>query len=131
MPLHKIGELSKSTNNNIEHQGLEFYTDTMVPWLERIEQEFDSKLNIGVDRLTVKHEFDPRKLLRADSKARGEYLRVLFNLGAKTPNEIRQIEGDDLIEDPAMDKYYVQLNMSEIGKLNDNKKGITDGKDAA
>jgi HK97 family phage portal protein len=128
VPLHKIGELSKSTNNNIEHQGLEFYTDTMVPWLERIEQEFDSKLNIGVDRLVVKHEFDPRKLLRADSKSRGEYLRVLFNLGAKTPNEIRQIEGDDIMDNPAMNKTYLQLNMSDIETLEDNKKKIKDVK---
>jgi HK97 family phage portal protein len=32
VPPHKIGELARSTNNNIEHQGIEFWTDTMLPW---------------------------------------------------------------------------------------------------
>ena len=32
VPPHKIQDLQRSTNNNIEHQGIEFVTMTMRPW---------------------------------------------------------------------------------------------------
>jgi phage portal protein BeeE len=30
MPPHKVGELERSTNNNIEHQALEYVTDCLM-----------------------------------------------------------------------------------------------------
>lgn len=44
VPPHKIGHLLRSTNNNIEHQGLEFSRETLRPWKVEIEQECDYKL---------------------------------------------------------------------------------------
>jgi HK97 family phage portal protein len=120
VPLHKLQDLQRSTNNNIEHQSLEFYTDTMSPWFERIEQEFDMKLLYGADRFKMKHEFDVRKLLRTDTKTRSQYYRTLFNMGAITPNQIRQSEGDNSIDIPAMNKTYLQLAMSDIENLENN-----------
>jgi HK97 family phage portal protein len=37
VPPHKIADLTRSTNNNIEHQDLEFVKDTLRPWSERGE----------------------------------------------------------------------------------------------
>lgn len=44
VPPHKIAHLLRATNNNIEHQGLEFTRDTCRPWIKEIEQEGDYKL---------------------------------------------------------------------------------------
>lgn len=44
VPPHKIAHLLRATNNNIEHQGLEFTRDTLRPWVKEIEQEADFKL---------------------------------------------------------------------------------------
>ena len=35
MPPHKIGNLSKATFANIEHQAIEYVTDCLMPWLEK------------------------------------------------------------------------------------------------
>src|SRR6185312_17548561 len=39
VPLHLIQDLSKSTNNNIEQQSIEFVMHTVRPWAVRWEQE--------------------------------------------------------------------------------------------
>lgn len=44
VPPHKVGHLLRATNNNIEHQGLEFVRDTLRPWKVEIEQETSYKL---------------------------------------------------------------------------------------
>lgn len=44
VPPHKVAHLARATNNNIEHQGLEFSRDTLRPWKVEIEQECDYKL---------------------------------------------------------------------------------------
>src|SRR6202008_918350 len=44
IPAHKVGDLGRSTNNNIEHQALEFVQDGGVPWLVNAEQEFSTQL---------------------------------------------------------------------------------------
>jgi HK97 family phage portal protein len=44
VPPHKVGHLLRATNNNIEHQGLEFSRDTLRPWKVEIQQECDFKL---------------------------------------------------------------------------------------
>ena len=44
VPPHKVGHLLRATNNNIEHQGLEFSRETLRPWKIEIEQECDYKL---------------------------------------------------------------------------------------
>ncbi|QRF55749.1 phage portal protein [Variovorax paradoxus] len=43
VPPHKIAFLLRATNNNIEHQGLEFSRDTLRPWVQEIQQESDYK----------------------------------------------------------------------------------------
>jgi len=44
VPPHMIGDLERSTNNNIEHQSIEFVQYTLRPWLVRWEQEVNRKL---------------------------------------------------------------------------------------
>src|SRR3712207_7344017 len=43
VPLHLVQDLSRSTNNNIEHQGLEFIVYTMLPWFKRWEENFKDR----------------------------------------------------------------------------------------
>lgn len=120
VPQHKIGNLDRATNNNIEHQDLEFYKGTVSNWIERIEQEFNRKVLLPKEKPFYKHEFDVNKLLRADSKARADLNRALFNMAAKTPDEIRISEGLNPMGTPAMQKTYLQINMSDVDNLETN-----------
>ncbi len=108
MPPHKIGHLKRATNNNIEHQGLEFVTDTMMPWFVRWEQALSRDVFSDVDRnMGLFPEFQVTALLRGDSKSRAEfYAKALANRWM-VPNEVRELEnmnpvpwGDEPIPTP-------------------------------
>ena len=109
VPPHKIGHLEKSTNNNIEHQGLEFVTDSLMPWLVRWEQSIARDLLTRTQRQQYFAAFLVDGLLRGDTAARGEFYNKLWNMGAINPNEIRQKENMNPRE--GGDEYYVPLNM--------------------
>lgn len=70
MPLHKIQDMSASTNNNIEQQALEFLTDCMLPWLERWTQSLDTQLLTEQEQDEYYFQFDVDDLLRADTVSR-------------------------------------------------------------
>ena len=90
-----IGDLERSTNNNIEQQNINYYTITAKPWLERFEAEINRKLFMGTDEFA---EFDTRRLLRGDFKNRMEGLSKGVNSGIYTPNEAREAEGLNPVE---------------------------------
>ena len=106
-------------NSNIEHQGIEFVTYTMTPWLTRWEETCNRKLLLPSERYTYFTEFMVNALLRGDSAARAAYYRERFYLGSLSPNDIRELENENPIPDPNADLYYVQANMlpmSQAGK---------------
>jgi len=109
VPQHKIGILDRSTNNNIEHQGLEFVTDTLGPWLVRIEQECKRKLLTERQKPTYAIKFDYDGLLRGDVTARGNFYRSLWGMGVLSANDIADMEDRDHVA--GGDERYVPLNM--------------------
>lgn len=107
VPPHKIGDLSKATFSNIEHQAIEFVTDCVLPWCRRFETRMTSYLLSAQDRASGYYiAFDLKGLLRGDAAARGALYRELFNLGAITANEIRRAE--DLNPYADGDVHFVQ-----------------------
>jgi HK97 family phage portal protein len=121
VPPHKIGHLEKSTNNNIEHQSIEWVVDTIRPWLVRTEQEINRKLFMPSERdLFAEHKVDA--LLRGDIKGRYEAYQIGRNTGFLSANDIRSLENMNPIEDG--DIYLVPLNMTtpdKIGQEPDNQ----------
>ena len=113
MPLHKIGHLLRATNNNIEHQGLEYVTDTMIPWEVRWEQEVRKKLFTPAERnLVARH--NNNALLRGDTTSRGAWYSKMLMEGVYSVNDVRALE--DLNPIPNGDTHYHQMNMIELGK---------------
>lgn len=103
---HKIGDLEKATFSNIEHQSIEFVTDTLLPWVRRFEARAENWLLTDAERRQFSVEFNLRGLLRGDAKARGELYKALFYASAISPNEIRRMEGMNPIE--GGNRYYIQ-----------------------
>jgi HK97 family phage portal protein len=89
VPLHMIGELSRSTNNNIEHQGLEWATNTIRPECTRIERRINMQLFGPRESAVFYAEFNLDALMRGDSAGRAAYYSALRNIGAINANEIR------------------------------------------
>jgi HK97 family phage portal protein len=105
---HKIGDLTRSTNNNIESENLSFITDTMLPWIIRWEKAMQRQLLTAAEKKKYRFKFNINGLLRGDQQARGEFYQKLFNLGALSPNDIRELE--DMNPVKGGDQYFVQGN---------------------
>lgn len=95
VPPHKIQHLLRSTNNNIEHQGLEFSRDTMRPWKVEIEQEADYKLVAYRSKKFVEIDLDWAE--QGDYKSRAEAYQILRACGVFTVNDVLRKLGENTI----------------------------------
>jgi HK97 family phage portal protein len=108
MPLHMIGDLDRSTNNNIEQQSLEYVIYSIRPRLIRWEEAIKATfLDIDDDTITI--EFSVLALLRGDLKSRSAYIHSMVQDGVLTRNEAREMEGRDPID--GLDEPLRPLNM--------------------
>ena len=126
VPLHMINELDRSTNNNIEHQGIEFVMYTMLPWVEKWEQELDRKLFYETEKTKVFTKFNLDGLLRGDAEARATIMTAQFNSGALTANEIRKNNGLNAVA--GGDVRYVNANLMPLAADGMPVKTEEDGK---
>lgn len=92
---HKVADLSRSTNNNIEHQGLEHLTDCLLPRLVRIEQALSRALLTPAEQEEYVIEFLVDSVLRADFKTRMEGYAQAIQNGMLSPNEARVKENEN------------------------------------
>lgn len=127
VPPHKIGDLTRSTNNNIESQSIEFWTDTMLPWAELWESSIEFFL-LGPDS-DFEPEFDMSRMMRGDSAGRSAYYNQGINSGWLTRNEARQAEGYDPID--GLDEPLRPLNMVEDSQASDELIEADGGADDA
>ena len=117
IPQHMIGNLANATNNNIEAQGIEYVKFTLLPWIKRIEAEFNRKLVPYNELGKTRVKFNVETLMRADSITRANFYNIMFNVGALSPNDIRRLE--NLNPRPGGDEYFTPMNLqgSAAGKL--------------
>lgn len=111
VPQHKIQILTRSTNNNIERQSIDYVTDSILPWAVRWEQAIRRDLIIARARFFGEHNLEG--LLRADTKARFEAYAIAVSLGWMTRNEVRQRENLSPLE--GLDEPMTPLNMDVAG----------------
>jgi HK97 family phage portal protein len=131
VPPHMIGDLDKSSFNNIEQQSLEFVKYCISPWITRWEQALYRALLLPSERgkLTIKFNLDG--LLRGDYVTRINGHRVAINSGFMTPNEARRLENmNDVPEGQGGDEFMVNgsmVKLSEIGLAYKVKQGGKSG----
>lgn len=116
VPPHKIADLSRSTNNNIEHQGIEFVTDAIVPWATRLEQEVNVKLFSPRAQGRVYTKLMVNAIMRGDAKSRAEFYKTMTQIGAMSVNDVLALEEMNGIG-PAGDAHLVQLNQTTLERL--------------
>ncbi len=108
---HKIGHLLRATFSNIEHQAIESVTDTLIPWITRLEQEANYKLTSTNDRVSYT-KINVNALLRGDLKSRSEFYNSMLDRGVFSINEVRELE--DLNPIPNGDLRLVPMNMQTL-----------------
>lgn len=119
VPPHLIGHLERATFSNIEHQGLEFVTHTILPWLKRWEQAISQRLMTRDERRTYYSEFLVDGLLRGDITVRYQAYAVGRQWGWLSADDVRKLENMDVLPDGQGEKYLLPLNMVDANKLDD------------
>ena len=112
VPPHLIADLERSTNNNIEHQGIELVVYTLLPYLKKLEAELNYKLLTTDQAKKMYFSFNVNGLMRGDSTARANFYRTMYTISAMNPNEIRRLENMNEYEGGEI--YFTQANMQPV-----------------
>lgn len=112
VPPHMIANLERSTNNNIEHQGIEFVMYSLMPYLIAWEKTLNWKLFTPAERRAgyyVKHNV--AALLRGDYKTRQEGLGQMRQNGVINADTWLDMEDMNPIGGVAGEAYLVNGTM--------------------
>ena len=115
MPPHKIGLLENATFSNIEHQAIEFVTDTIRPWLIRFEQALYRDLLGEREQQSLYFEYLVDGLLRGDTGTRYGAYAVARQWGWLSVNDIRRFENMPPVD--GGDVYLQPMNMTPAGEF--------------
>ena len=107
VPPHLIGDLSRSTFSNIEHQSIDFATHTIRPWLVRIEQAMNRALFSVSEKGRFYVQFNLDGLMRGDYKSRMEGYAIARQNGWMSANDIRALENLNPIPDEEGGNTYL------------------------
>jgi HK97 family phage portal protein len=124
VPPHLIGDLSRATFSNIEHQAIDFVTHSVNPWVQRIETELNRKLFLQSEQEEYYVKMNLNGLMRGDSQSRAAYYNQLFQIGIFSQNDIRRLEDMNAIE--GGDRYFVPMNMTPVDKLDEVQQDNND-----
>ena len=115
VPPHLVQDLSRSTFNNIENQGISFVQYSIVPWTIRWEQALSRSLLTVDERRKYEITFNVDGLMRGAHKERYDAYAVAINNGFMSPNDVRRLENLDLIPaDQGGETFMVQGAMMPL-----------------
>ena len=115
VPPHMIGDLEKSSFNNIEQQSLEFVKYTLDPWVSRWEQAMVRALLTPDEKKKYFFKFNVDGLLRGDYQSRMNGYATARQNGWRSANDIRELENLDRIPaEQGGDLYLINGNMTKL-----------------
>ena len=113
VPSTCIGDTGAMKWSTVEQEFISAQVFCLLPWQHRIESAIDISI-LGHYGPDIYSKLDNRGLLRADTAGRAQLYQTLFNMGAITPNEIREFEDLPQLDEPAADETYMQLGFSTL-----------------
>lgn len=117
IPPHKMAQLERSTNNNIEEQGIDYITNCLAPWIDRWRRAVYRCLLTVDEQIAgrVWAEHDVAGLLKGDFTAQTEGFRKMLEKGVYTINEVRKWINLNPVD--GGDDHLVQLNLSTVQNI--------------
>jgi HK97 family phage portal protein len=119
IPAHMLADLENATFSNIEHQGQEWVTYSLLPWIVNIEQAIVRDLLEGPEQEAYQAKMAVQALLRGDATTRAAYYSSLTQNGLATTNEVRAWEDMNPSDEPNADKLRVQSALVPLENLGD------------
>lgn len=114
MPMHLLQSLERATNNNIEHQSLDYMRTCLRMWAVRIEQEINRKLLAGP--YFAEHDFNAFQ--RGDFASQTTGYALLRQWGVYSANDIlRSLRQNPIPEDEGGNVRLAPLNMVPLESM--------------
>ena len=121
VPPHLVGDLSKATFSNIEHQSIDYVVHTLRPWLVRFEQAVNLQLLNELERGEHFSKFNVDGLLRGDFSTRMQGYATGRQNGWYSANDICEMEDRNPLPDgQGGDEYLVNGNMMSAARAATN-----------
>jgi phage portal protein BeeE len=122
VPLHLIQSLDRATNNNIEHQSLDFLNHSLAPQLDNAAQEMTFKLLTEEEQADMYIGHIKQAIMSVDSRSRAEYLMRMHQMGVLNGDMIADLEDVNRPTDGRGQVYYVPVNLAPAMTPDEAKK---------
>lgn len=125
VPPHKLYDLERATFSNIEHQGIEYVTDSIMSHTQNWVEWLNLRLLTFAESANYYFHFELKKLMQADSQVRAEFYNKMFMAGVLSPKQIAELEEIESYE--GSDRHYVQGAMIPTDKVDEfiSKQNVT------
>ena len=117
LPPHMLGDLSRATFSNIEHQDLQFVKYCLRPILRRQEIELEEKLLKPEERGRIRIRYNLDGMLRGDLASQTQHIKEMVLSGVLSPDEGRALLNRN--PRPGGNEFYKPANI--IGKNNNDQ----------
>ena len=118
IPPDRLGYLDDANRSNMEGTALQYATFSMQSEIVQLEQELNRKLIRPSQQTTHYWKIELKAILRGDTKAQGEYIKIMMNSGIMTINEIRELQELNSIG-PEGDRILLPMNMLPADRMDD------------
>lgn len=123
-----------SSVGDIEAIQLDFYLHTLLPYIQMIEDELNSKLLKPSEQFVYSIDFEDNYLIRVNKLTQANYVTTLVNNGLITLNEGRVLLGFGECDEEEMNKHHIAYvdtskTVVEQSDTNNNKNKIEDAED--
>lgn len=122
IPPHMLGDLSRSTFSNIEHQDIQYVKYSLRPLVKMLETEVEHKLFTSDERGKLNVKFNLDGLLRGDMAARSNYYHNAILDGYMTRNEVRELENMNPL--PGLSEPFSPANMITQNSQNNGTDAV-------
>jgi len=119
---------TKATYSNVESSQLDFLNTTLLPIIEKLENEFVRKLILPSQRSVSEIRFELSNILRTDMKSQATYYKELFSMGVVNANQIAKFLNLPKIEGEGGDTNYISTNLQDTNNLIVNQDNSLDNK---
>jgi len=105
-----------------EQQSLDYLNNSLTPLIEKIESEMFRKLYLPSEWDASELKFDVENIMRLDAVSRADYYMKMFQVGAYTPNEIRE-KTNAQFPTKGGNRNFIQVNMQPVDALISEQAG--------
>lgn len=113
----KLFDYSNVSYSTLEQTSLSYLQDTILPFTQLMEDEFNLKLFKPSEVGKIMVDFDYSVMVQTDKKTEAEYYTKLLTNGVVTINDVRSKLGYEPSEEVGADKHWMQISYATIENI--------------